>query len=554
MAIAPDPFEQRREQMYGTLAPEQVARIAPLGARRQLRRGEVLYDQGDREIPFYVVMRGTLEAVRPHDATEDAITILGPGQFTGEMNMLTGRRSLVRVRAREDGEVLEVRAEALRVLVQVDSELSELLMRAFILRRVGLIARGMGDVVLVGSPHSSGTLRIKEFLVRNGHPYTYLDVERHDDVQALLDRLKITIDEIPVVVCRGEKVLRNPTPEKLADCLGFNRDLRVEVVRDLLVVGAGPAGLAAAVYGASEGLSVLVLETHAPGGQAGSSSRIENYLGFPYGISGQALAGRAFSQAEKFGAGVVIARSAGKLLCERNPYAVQLSSGEVMHARAVIIASGAQYRKLPLVKLSVFEGAGVYYAASQMEAQLCAGEEVIVVGGGNSAGQAAVFLSETATHVHVLVRSDGLAETMSRYLVRRIEDSPRITVHARTEIESLDGDTRLETVRWRNARGEIESHSIRHVFLMTGAVPNTGWVAGCVTLDDKGFVKTGGDLTAEELAAARWPLRRAPYLLETSRPGVFAVGDVRAGSVKRVASAVGEGSICVQLCHKVLAE
>src|SRR5262245_2161247 len=554
MATVPDPLEQRREQMFGTLAPAQLARIAPLGARRPLRQGEVLYDQGDRDIPFYVVLRGRLEVVRPHDAVEDAIIVLGPGQFTGEMNMLTGRRSLVCARAMEDGEVLEVRAEALRALVQVDSELSELLMRAFILRRMRLIARGMGDVVLVGSHHSSSTLRVKEFLIRNAHPHTYLDVERHDDVQALLDRLKVTMDEIPVVICRGEKVLRNPTPEKLADCLGFNPDLRVELVRDLLVVGAGPAGLAAAVYGASQGLSVLVLETHAPGGQAGSSSRIENYLGFPTGISGQALAGRAFSQAEKFGAAVVIARSAGKLLCERNLYAVQLSSGEVMHARAVIIASGAQYRKLPLPRLSVFEGAGVHYAASQMEAQLCAGEEVIVVGGGNSAGQAAVFLSETARHVHVLVRSDGLAETMSRYLVRRIEDSPRITVHTRTEIHSLEGDTRLERVRWRNARGEIELRGIRHVFLMTGALPNTGWVQGCVTLDDKAFVKTGSDLTTEELAAARWPLRRSPYLLETSRPGVFAVGDVRAGSVKRVASAVGEGSICVQLCHKVLAE
>ncbi len=554
MGSGPDPLEQRRAQMFSTLAPEQLARIASVGARRQLRRGEVLYDQGDREIPFYVVTQGTLETVRPHDAIEDPISILGPGQFTGEMNMLTGRRSLVRVRAREDGEVIEVRPEAVRALVQVDSELSELLMRAFILRRVSLIARGMGDVVLVGSHHSSDTLRIKEFLVRNGHPYTYLDVDQHDDVQATLDRFHVTVEEIPVIICRGVKVLRNPTPEKLADCLGFNPDLHVEVVRDLLVVGAGPAGLAAAVYGASEGLSVQVLESHAPGGQAGSSSRIENYLGFPTGISGQALAGRAFTQAEKFGAGVAIARAAGKLLCERNPYAVQLSTGEVMHARAVVIASGARYRKLPLTKLSMFEGAGVYYAASQMEAQLCVGEEVIVVGGGNSAGQAAIFLSETASRVHVLVRSDGLGETMSRYLVRRIEDSPHVTVHTRTEIESLDGDRSLETVRWRNAGGEIESHSIRHVFLMTGAVPNTGWVKGCVTLDDKGFVKTGSDLTAEELAAARWPLRRAPYLLETSRPGVFAVGDARAGSVKRVASAVGEGSICVQLCHKVLSE
>src|SRR5262249_5031801 len=292
-----------------------------------------------------------------------------------------------------------------------------------------------------------------------------------------------------VVICRSEVVLRNPTLEKLAECLGYNASIDVGVVRDLLVVGGGPAGLAAAVYGASEGLDVLVLETHAPGGQAGSSSKIENYLGFPTGISGGALAGRALTQAEKFGASVAITCSAVKLFCQKKPFAVQLSTGDVVRARSVIIASGAHYRKLPLARLADFEGAGVYYAASTMEAQVCQGEEVIVVGGGNSAGQAAVFLAGIARHVHMLVRSDGLAESMSRYLIRRIEESPRITLRTRTEIEALEGDAHLERVRWRSsAAGEVETRPIRHVFSMTGALPNTVWVAGCLAIDDRGFV------------------------------------------------------------------
>src|SRR5581483_10061097 len=358
-------------------------------------------------------------------------------------------------------------------------------MRAFILRRVSLLARGWGDVVLVGSQYSPRTLQLREFLIRNAHPHAYVDVEREPDVEDMLKSFNVRIEDIPVIICRGELVLRNPTFAELADCLGFNAGIAVDRVRDLLVVGAGPAGLAAAVYGASEGLDVLVLETHAPGGQAGSSSKIENYLGFPTGISGEALAGRAFSQAEKFGASIAIARSAMKLRCRTRPYAVELSTGELVHARAIVIASGAQYRKPDLARLADFEGAGIYYAATQVEAQVCGTEEVIVVGGGNSAGQAAVFLAGTAKHVHVLVRSTGLSASMSRYLIRRLEDNPRITVHTQTEIEALEGNGHLEGVRWRSsATGETKTCAIRHVFLMTGAVPNTIWVAGCLTLDD----------------------------------------------------------------------
>jgi thioredoxin reductase (NADPH) len=350
-------------------------------------------------------------------------------------------------------------------------------------------------------------------------------------------------------------VLRNPSNEQIANCLGFNASIDQTHVRDVVIVGAGPAGLAAAVYGASEGLDVLVVESNAPGGQAGSSSRIENYLGFPTGISGQELANRAYAQAQKFGAEVIIASGATQLTCGRKPYAVAVGNGSRVPARAVIIATGAEYRRLPLENLSQFDGAGVYHGATFVEAQLCGGEEVIVVGGGNAAGQAAVFLAETTRRVHIVVRAGGLAATMSRYLIRRIEESPAIVVHANTEVAALEGGDHLERVRLRNNQtGSEEIHDIRHVFLMTGAVPNTGWLEGCVALDARGFIKTGPDLSADDLASAGWPLSRAPHLLETSLPGVLAVGDVRGGNVKRVASAVGEGSIAVSFVHQILGE
>jgi thioredoxin reductase (NADPH) len=542
----------RPDRVFPTLTPAQIARVAPHGRRRAIASGEVLVEVGQRPVPFFVVLSGEVQVLRPSGTTETLIVAHRAGQFTGEGTMLTGRRALARTRVTEPGEVIELDREQLLALIQTDAELSEIFMRAFILRRIELIAGGYGDVVLIGSMHCSGTLRIKEFLTRNGHPFHYIDLDRDADAQDLLDRFHVTAADVPVLICRGDAVLRNPSNQRIADCLGFNDAIDRTHVRDLVIVGAGPSGLAAAVYGASEGLDVLVLESNLPGGQAGSSSRIENYLGFPTGISGLDLTGRAYAQAQKFGAQVMVAKGASKLACARPLYSVHLEDGGRIDARALIIASGAQYRKPAIANVSQFEGAGVYYAASRMESQLCAGEEVVIVGGGNSAGQAAVFLAETAKHVHLLVRKDGLADTMSRYLVRRIEEHPAITLRTRTEIVALDGDRHLDRVQWRDSRSVVETHDIRHVFMMTGAVPNTSWLDGGVALDGRGFIKTGPDLSPEDLTMARWPLARSPYLLETNRPGVFAVGDVRGGNIKRVASAVGEGSIAVAFVHQVL--
>ena len=540
--------------MFPTLTPNQIARIAKSGITRSIARGDVLIEAGEHVVPFFVVTRGEVRIIQPKRDGETLVAVHGPGKFTGEANLILGRRSLTRAVASEPSEVIELTRKQLLDLVQTDASVSDVLMRAFIYRRMELADQGLGDVMLAGSMHCASTLRIKEFLTRNGHPFAYLDLDRNTDAQALLDALHVTMADIPVLICRGEVVLRNPTNEAIADCLGFNENIDRAHLRDVVIIGAGPAGLAAAVYAASEGLDALVIEASSPGGQAGSSSRIENYLGFPTGLSGQELAGRAFAQAQKFGAEVLIARGATALTCDRKPYRVDIGEATVP-ARTIIIATGAQYRKPDIANLSSFEGAGVYYSATFMEAQLCGAEDVIVVGGANSAGQAAVFLSQTAARVLVLVRGTGLADSMSRYLIRRIEEIPNIKVQVNAEIVALEGDAHLEHVQWSDKRtGEITRLAIRHVFLMTGALPNTRWLGGCVALDAKGFIKTGPDLSRDDLTTARWPLERSPYLLETSLPGVFAVGDVRGGNVKRVASAVGEGSIAISFVHRTLAD
>jgi thioredoxin reductase (NADPH) len=545
------------EQTFPVLTDAQIARIAAKGRRRAFRRGDVLVKEGQLHFPLIVVTDGELEVLRSSCDGEELVTTHRPGQFSGELNLLTGRRGLVTLRAATAGEVIELERDELLGLVQTDAELSEIFMRAFILRRVTLLERGFGDVIVLGSTFSPRTLQVREFLARNAHPYTYVDLDRDAVSQEILDRLHFSADDIPLVICRHEAVLRDPSNASIADCLGFNEAVDVDEshVRDVVIVGAGPAGLGAAVYAASEGLDVLMIEANAPGGQAGSSMRIENYLGFPSGITGQELATRAFTQAEKFGVQTIIAKGATRLHCDKRPYAVEIENATRVAARTVIIATGAEYRGLPIDNLAAFNGAGVYYLATPMEAQLCKGETVIVVGGGNSAGQAAVYLAGNGSRVVMVIRSGGLAESMSRYLVRRIESNAGIEVRTNCEIVGLEGDKHLERVRCRDRRtGADTVEGIRHLFVMTGAVPTTKWLDACVALDEDGFIKTGADLTREDLDAARWPLARPPHLLETSLPGIFAVGDVRGGNIKRVASAVGEGSVAVAFVHRVLHE
>jgi thioredoxin reductase (NADPH) len=541
--------------MFPTLTAAQIARIAAHGVIRPITRGEVLITEGQADVPFFVVKAGEIEIIRPSGLGDLLVAVQGPGKFTGEASMLLGRPAMMRLCASESGEVVQLTRNQMHALIQTDAEMSEVLMKAFIYRRHGLVTQGIGDALLIGSAHSAATLRIKAFLTRNGHPFKYLDLDRDDDVGHLLDRFQVDPAELPVMICRGEAVLKNPGNQEIAGCLGFNERIDQTQVRDVVIVGAGPAGLAAAVYAASEGLDALVVEASSPGGQAGSSSRIENYLGFPTGISGQELAGRAYAQAQKFGAEVMIAKGAVELNFERHPCGVTLDDGATIPARTVIIATGARYRRPSLSNLAQFEGAGVYYSATFMEeAQLRDGDDVIVVGGANSAGQAAVFLAQRARRVHLLVRSHSLSASMSRYLIRRIEQTPSIQLRTSTEIVALEGNGHLERVRWCDGTGAVTSHKVRHVFLMTGAEANTAWLNSRVAVDEKGFIRTGPDLTPEDLAAACWPLDRSPHLLETSRPGVFAVGDVRCGNIKRVASAVGEGSIAISFVHRVLAD
>jgi thioredoxin reductase (NADPH) len=543
-----------QEQAFPALTPSQIDRIRPFGRIRQTTVGEILFEPGDTAAHFFVLLSGALEIVQLTVQGERLIVTHQAGSFTGEMTMISGRGALARGRVTAAGEFLELSPEALRLLASRDEELSGIFMRAFILRRVILISSGSGNVILLGSRHSAKTLRLREFLTRNGHPHTYIDLDTDTGAQELLDRFAVTVDEIPVVICNGETVLRGPSIQELARCLGLNAHITAAEVRDLVIVGAGPAGLAAAVYGASEGLNVLVIEAESPGGQAGSSSKIENYLGFPMGITGNELAGRAAAQAQKFGAKVLVASSVTKLNCERRPYELSVDCGQTIRARTVVIASGAQYNKPAIDNLKKFEGQGVYYGATYIEAQLCGNEEVVVIGGGNSAGQAAVYLSQTASKVHMVVRARQLSDTMSRYLIQRIEENPAIELHYRTEIVGLDGDTQLERVTWQDKNtGEISTHDLRHLFIMAGGSPRTEWLKGCLAMDGKGFVLTGRDLDPV-LHGFHWPLSRVPFMLETSLPGVFAVGDVRAGNVKRVAAAVGEGSIAISLVHRVLAE
>jgi thioredoxin reductase (NADPH) len=537
-----DPYA-RETQTFPRLSEEMASRVASFGTEESLPAGTLLFERGQRGVDFFLVLEGALEIFETDACGETSVfTVHTARQFTGEMDLFNDRQILVSARVREAARVIRVKRADFRRLVANEADIGEIIMRAFILRRVGIIRHGHG-VELVGPGHAADTLRLQRFMTRNNYPHRVLNTETDQDAGKFLECFQISPEQLPVLVLPGSVVLKNPSNAELAEALGLIETLDPNVVHDVAVVGAGPAGLAAAVYAASEGLTTLVLESTAPGGQAGTSSKIENYLGFPTGISGQALAGRAQSQAQKFGARLAIARSVMGLDCSTYPYQLRLDGAQVIKARAVVVATGARYRKLNLENYEKYEGQGIHYAATAMEAQLCGGEEVAVVGGGNSAGQAAVFLSRTVRHVYIIVRGAGLAQTMSDYLVQRIAISAQISVHPFSEITELKGDRMLREVSWTDRRsGQSTTRPVTNLFIMIGAEPNTEWLDGCLTLDRKGFVETGRDEAGRALAS--------PFA--TTRRGVFAVGDVRSGSVKRVASGVGEGSVVVQAIHQFL--
>jgi thioredoxin reductase (NADPH) len=534
-----------------TLNREHIDRIRSVAQLRSVRNGEVLYEPACPDVPLFVVLDGTVSISRTGE-DEKILAVREAGQFTGEMSVISGSRSLLTARVTKDGAVLELTRDKVLSLMAKDTELGDILMGAFVARRLLMIQLGEGNVVLFGTGSSARTLALREFLTRNGHPFTYVDIDTDSCASELMEKLDVRHGEIPVVYCNRRFVLRVPSIAELAACLDLNINID-KGVRDVVVIGAGPAGLAAAVYAASEGLKTLVIEKSAPGGQAASSSKIENYLGFPTGLSGQELANRSIAQAQKFGAQLMVAQSVVHIDFSRQPYKVILESGLKFNARSVVIATGAQYARLPVEEANSFTGRGVYYNATHMEAQLCDSEEVAVVGGGNSAGQAAVFLAQRSSKVHLLVRSGKLSESMSQYLIARIEAHPRIEIHYLTQVIAVTGTTHLESIVWKDDSLGLEvTMPIRHVFVMAGAAPRTEWLEDSFVLDKKGFVVTGPDLVGYK--NFEWPLSRSPLLLETSVPGIFGVGDIRAGSIKRVASAVGEGAMAVHLVHRFLAE
>jgi thioredoxin reductase (NADPH) len=554
-------IKTRGHQLFPVLDAVQIdtARRFASGPSREFAPGEMVYDVAERLVPVWLVLKGSIDVVRRDGLNhEAAITSLGPGQFSGEVSQLAGAATLASGRAGPEGcTALPFDGAHVRALMVGSAEVGEIMMRAFILRRVGLIEEGGVGSVLVGTPGTPELVRLEGFLGRNGYPYTVLDASDDAEGRAIVERSGVLPEELPLMVCPNGTVLKRPTDAEAGIILGITPALDPNTIFDVAVVGAGPAGLAAAVYGASEGLSVLVLDQRAFGGQAGASARIENYLGFPTGISGMALAGRAFNQALKFGAEIAIPLEVARLDCGTpdqkggEPMRLELTNSSAVRARTVVVATGARYRRPPIPNLSTFEGRGISYWASPVEAKLCEGEEVALVGGGNSAGQAVVFLAPKVRRLHLVVRGSGLEASMSRYLIDRIAALPNVELHTGTEVVDLDGDevTGLTAAVFRErATGATHTCPLRHLFLFIGADPNTSWLNRCVTLDNKGFVVTGATSTGG--ASNNHP----PVLpLETSRPGVFAIGDVRAGSTKRVASAVGEGAAVVAQIHSVMA-
>jgi thioredoxin reductase (NADPH) len=544
-------IDTRHHQMYPALDAAQLAtaRRFASGPARRFAPGEEVFAVGDHPAPVWLVLEGSIVVSRRDGlGHEEVIHEHGVGSFTGEVSQLAGRSSLAGGVAGAQGcKAVPLDAAHLRALLIGAAELGEIVMRALILRRVGLIESEAVGSVLVGQPGEAELVRLQGFLTRNGYPNTLLDATQDAQGQALVERLGIHAEELPLMICPNGTVLKRPTNLAAASCLGMTPELDPAVVHDVVVVGAGPAGLAAAVYAASEGLSVLVLEQRAIGGQAGASSRIENYLGFPTGISGQALAGRAYNQALKFGVELALPLEVRTLQCEATaedphaPLQLALDNGLVVQGRTVVVASGARYRRPEVAQLARFEGSGVSYWASPIEARMCAGEEIALLGGGNSAGQAVVYLAPKVKKLHLVIRGRGLEASMSNYLIERIKALPNVELHTNTELLSLEADDQgaLSGATYRDrTSGQTHTCQLRHLFLFIGADPNTDWLKGCVTLDPAGFVVTGA---------------KGEALLETDRPGVFAIGDVRAGSVKRVAAAVGEGAAVVAQIHQYLA-
>ena len=556
-AVLPPDMASRRDQIFPRLEPAEIDRLRRFGAIRTYRPGELLYEAGKPGPGLLVLLRGRGKVVRKNSLGVEGIEFnYEPGQFFGEIGQLSGRPALVDAYAIDALEALLIAPRSLRALLVAEAELGERIMRALILRRVLLIETRTGGPVLIGAPDGADMLRLEGFLTRNGHPHTALDPAVDRAAVEWMHAHGRRGAETPLVICPDGTVLQNPTEQQLAIRLGMLPALSADRVYDIAIVGAGPAGLAAAVYAASEGLTTVVLDTRVIGGQAGASARIENYLGFPTGISGQALAGRAWVQAQKFGADVAVPAAVTRIECECSPHTLHIDCGMRIAARTVVVASGAKYRRPAIPDLAKYEGRGVYYWASPIEAKLCWEEEVVLVGGGNSAGQAVVYLAEHSAHVHLLIRGGDLAKDMSSYLVERIRSLRNVTVHARTEIAAFEGDADgVSGVRWRNRETAVEElKKTRRVFLFIGAEPNTGWLVECgVKLDQKGFVCTGSELSSDDAQHAQNALRHQPLPLETTVPGVFAIGDARAGSTKRVAAAVGEGAAVVAQVHRWLA-
>jgi thioredoxin reductase (NADPH) len=532
------------------LRDEQRARLRMMGEVLAVEAGDVLFRAGDESRNFFVVESGTVVIVQGYERENRVIAVHGAHGFIGELNLLTGSRIYLTAVVRDAGEVIKVPVGRLRELVAQDEELSNVILGAFLTRRSLLIEAGTG-VKVVGSRYSPDTRRLREFLARNRMPHQWIDVESDEEADALLRALGVEPGQTPVVLGGRGNLLRNPSNAQLAALLGLGARGAPPALCDLVIVGGGPAGLAAAVYGASEGLDTQAIDAIAFGGQASTSSRIENYLGFPAGISGSELAERAALQAGKFGARLAIPAQAVSLVRDDGHFQVELANGDVVNGRSVIVATGAQYNKLDVPDLERFEGLGVYYAATQVEAQLCAGDSVLVVGGGNSAGQAAMFLSRHAATCRLMIRGEDLGKSMSRYLIDEIDRREQVEVLTCSEVVELKGDHVLEAVVIRDTRtGERHEVECKALFVFIGASPHTDWLGGQVAMDEHSFLVAGRDLRDEDLEAYHG---EQPLFLETSQPGVFAVGDVRSGSIKRVASAVGEGSMAVALVHQRLA-